>query len=159
LAVHFSKNKNSTLAKTFYLIAAKSDCESQYIMANYYKDENDIQNSILYFEKCFLNNITMFCSLPPKEKLYVSNSINNLMTFYEDNKDFVKLINMLKKASFYGHKSSTEFLGLFYYDLEKYYEAKYYFKICQNQLSGKLKEYYCNLFTDCLFKLNQLKRT
>lgn len=141
------------------MIAAKADCESQFITANYFKDENDIENSIFYFERCFSLNIVKYCTLTQKEKLCVSNSINILMNFYEHNNDLLKLINMLKKASFYGHNSSSEFLGLFYYNLEDYYEAKHYIQLFQSQITGKLNVYYCNLLTNCLVQLNQLKRT
>jgi tetratricopeptide (TPR) repeat protein len=151
----YCNEKNRNIAHLFYLMAASknNDCESHYRMGNYYKEESEKEKSILYFEKCF-SNIVKYSSLSPSEKLCVSNSINNLMDFYEDKKDFCKIIFMLRKASFYGHKSSTEFLGLFYYEVEDYYEAKHFLQLCVNQISSKLRMYFSELLHNCLIQLN-----
>lgn len=69
----------------------------------------------------------------------------------------IKLINVLKKASFYGHKQSTEFLGLFYYDLENFFEAKIYFQRCIQLLNGKIRMYYYNLLQNCIINLDKIK--
>lgn len=98
-----------------------------------------------------------YTNLNQIERECISKSVNNLINLYEIKNENFKMINVLKKASFYGHRQSTEFLGLFYYDLENYFEAKIYFKRCINLLTGKIKVYYSNLLRNCLINIEKKK--